>query len=389
MRPVVLDITRTVSRTIKGRVTGIDRVERAYIGHFLEYPSPVFFFCRIGRHDMVLERDAMATLYRLIGANGPWDRPALTALRPRDGQRRYRIERTVRRLARGHLPQAFAYLNVGHSNLGAGALRKMRRAGAEPLAVLVHDMIPLDFPQFCRPETARMFERKMRSVVALADVVICNSEHTSGRLSHWAATWGKDAPVRQVIPLGTDPLPQPAERPADARPYFVVLGTIEPRKNHRLLLDIWNGFTRTLPAGDIPHLHIIGERGWLNSGVFRTLDSADYMGKTVFEHGNLPDEAVARLLSGARALLFPSFAEGFGYPAIEALQLGTPVVSAPLPSLQELAPRGIIFIDAEDAKTWADTILTITRGAKPEVPAQNFPDWASHFHNVATVISHS
>ena len=387
MGPVVLDISRTVSRAARGRVTGIDRVERAYIAHFLEWPEPVAFVCKTRNRTAVLDRAGMEEFLALAASGGPWDRPDFWRLsQSADRKNLSAVFATVRRLARGTLPKSFVYLNVGHSNLDRGFLDSMRKAGASRLVVLVHDMIPLDFPGFCRAETTGKFATRMRAVTSCADLVICNSEQTAQRLDFWARKWGCADIRRQVIPLGTDPLPA-RPRAASGHPAFVVLGTIEPRKNHRLLLNIWSRFARDLPPESIPHLHIVGNRGWMNADVFKVLDTANFMGQTVFEHGPLPDEQVARLLAEARALLFPSFAEGFGYPAIEALQSGTPVLAAPLASLQEVVCKGITYIEPEDEAGWSDAILTLSSEAPMTVSPQDFPDWDNHFHNVATVLS--
>ncbi len=92
----------------------------------------------------------------------------------------------------------------------------------------------------------------------------------------WRDTLGiaRRAPVT-VAPIGTT-LAAPASAPPDldlSRPYFVALGTIEPRKNHALLLDAWDLLAQRLPASAVPRLFIFGRRGWCNEAVFARLDA--------------------------------------------------------------------------------------------------------------------
>ena len=321
---VVFDISRTVSGASQGFLTGIDRVERAYLEHFLESPNPVLFLARFNRDSALLNRQSMRELYKLVQQNGPWDKPGIGALL---GRRKYRksapIKKTVRRLAlswpflgRGlktHAPAGFTYLNVGHEKLWTSLWPKLRRSGAGKIVALIHDLIPIDFPQFTTPRSTANFGIRMKALTQHADFFIYNSADTEQRMHRRFKEWGTFVDG-QVVLLGTDPLPYtetPPIAPSTA-PYFVCLSTIEPRKNHRLLLDIWAGFHDCLPKNEIPHLHIVGRRGWLNEEVFSTLDTAPFMGKTVFEHSRMTDEQLGPLMKGAQALLFPSFTEGFG-----------------------------------------------------------------------------
>jgi glycosyltransferase involved in cell wall biosynthesis len=398
---VVFDISRTISGASQGFLTGIDRVERAYLEHFLESPNPVVFLARFNTQSALLNQQSMRELYTLIQQNGPWDKPGIGAIL---GRRKYRtaapIRHTVRRLAlswpfleRGlktHAPSGFTYLNVGHEKLLPSLWPKLRRSGAGRIVAMIHDLIPIDFPQFTVAKSTVNFGIRMQALTQNADFFIYNSTDTEQRMHRWFGKWGTSVDGRVVL-LGTDPLPVVNNPPPSITPYFVCLGTIEPRKNHKLLLDIWAEFHDTLPESEIPHLHIIGRRGWLNKTVFNTLDTARFMGKTVFEHSRMPDEQLGSLMKGARALLFPSFTEGFGYPLVEALQMQVPVICSDLPCFHEIAGDAPLYIDIKNQPLWRERVLdistsNITSNQLAKNPP-NFPKWDAHFHTIDTILA--
>jgi glycosyltransferase involved in cell wall biosynthesis len=285
-----------------------------------------------------------------------------------------------------HLPAGTAYLNVGHSNLTDRVLAAVRDGAGGRIAVLLHDTIPMDFPHYQRPGSAAKFAAMLARVRAGADLVICNSAHTARRARAHMGNWGPvpetivarlgvDVPVPGTLPDGFDP----------ARPWFMALGTIEPRKGHDLLLDLWDELQAdTRP--DTPRLLICGARGWNNAAVFRRLDKLPPDG-LVQEMPGLNDGQVAALLQGSCGLLFPSRAEGYGLPPIEAAALGVPVVCTDLPSLREVLGDIPVYAAETDRYLWRNMIGNLAGGRGRDQPGQAHrqfipPDWAQHFKTV-------
>jgi glycosyltransferase involved in cell wall biosynthesis len=165
---------------------------------------------------------------------------------------------------------------------------------------------------------------------------------------------------------------QPIATDAPAQPYFVTLGTIEPRKNHALLLNLWAQMPNP------PGLLILGGRGWSNAEVFARLDALPD-DSPIQERAGLSDGQIAFLLQGAQALLFPSFAEGFGIPALEAASLGTPVVAADLPVFQELLGEFAVYLDVTDSYSWMETIRRLATVGLAKRTVKTPPNWAEHF----------
>lgn len=386
MAAVLLDISRTISRAPYPHPTGIDRVEHAYIQHFLLKDGPVFFLSRVLKGYVLLDKAAMQAVWPMILGDAPWHNqdfiarlfshklPAMTN----------RAESTLRRVSLGtclraglakmlarHMPNGFTYLNIGHSNRKPALWQAVKASGAGQMLAMVHDVIPLDYPEFTRPDTAARFESELKATATACDALIYNSEDTANRTEKYLQKWGL-TPTPLPILLGTEPLPTPLPQPLASPAEFVILGTIEPRKNHQILLDIWPDISA--------ELHIIGQRGWQNEAVFSLLDTSPLMGKTVFEHPKLSDQALAQHLATARALLFPSFAEGFGYPLIEALQMGLPVICADLPCFREIAGDLPTYLPPEDIAAWKAAIQHAASSPREKIPDNvSFPTWDQHF----------
>ena len=386
MSAILLDISRTISRAPYPHPTGIDRVERAYIRHFLDADIPAFFLSRVLKGYVLLDKPAMQALWPKITGNVPWQSQDLIArlFSHKLPEATNRAESTLRRSALGsclrpklakllaqHLPRGFTYLNIGHSNRKPALWQAVRAAGAGKMLAMVHDVIPLDYPQYTRPDTAQRFEAELQATAAACDALIYNSEDTANRTEKYLQKWDL-SPISLPNFLGTEPLPAPPQASLANPAEFVILGTIEPRKNHQLLLDIWPDIEA--------HLHIIGQRGWQNESVFHTLNTHPMIGKTVFEHNNLSDRALANRLATARALLFPSFAEGFGYPLIEALQMRLPVICADLPCFYEVAGDLPIYLPPDNTRAWKTAIKTAAASPREKMPKTvSFPTWDQHF----------
>lgn len=384
-------------------LTGVDRVELAYLRHLAREPVPLFTIARSSLGFILLGPDANAALLaRITGAQGWGKADRLSRLsRSKSGPvqqaesdlRRLSLARCrprglARMLAR-HLPQGSAYLNTGHSNFSQRMTDAVKTGLNGRVAVFLHDTIPLDFPQYQRPETLPRFAGLMKRAQTQADLILCNSAATRDDLKrHFQA----DLPVPPiaVAHLGLDladpdPGALPPGLPLDG-PYFVAVGTIEPRKRHDLLLDVWDA----LPDPSGAPLFLCGARGWRNADVFARLDRYGPDAR-VRELPGLSDGAMAALVQNATALLFPSDAEGYGLPAMEAAALGTPVVCQHLPVFNECLGDIPVYAPVTDRYSWQHIIERLIQQHKSGVRAvqrQSYdpPNWADHFKIVLRLV---
>lgn len=395
----MLDITRLISRA-GGMATGVDRVELAYLRHLLADPVPLYAIARTTLGYVLLGGDGLAAIAARLTGDAPWGVPdrlsklarrkSVPVRQAESDLRRFALDRCLpRRL--GHmltrsLPAGLGYLNTGHSNLSQRMLWTLRHHAKARIAVLIHDTIPLDYPHYQRPGTPEKFRAMLRRVRSGADLIICNSRHTQTRVTQHMQGWG-GVPQMVVAHLGLD-LPAVGTIPPDLtlpRQYLVALGTIEPRKGHDMLLDVWDAMARE--TGDnTPGLLIIGRRGWNNKAVFDRLDALPE-NSAVRELSGLPDGAVAALLAGATGLLFPSHAEGFGLPPAEAAALGVPVISSDLPVIREILADIPVYVSSTERYQWEQAIQSLLKdhgkdGARRVGPAFIPPTWGEHFNTV-------
>ena len=394
----VLDITRLVGRA--GRVlTGVDRVELAYLRRFLADDVPCYFIARTSYGYVLLDRSGGQSILRAT-LKGEWGQSdLLSRLRfkmPKRVQaaqsfvRKHRVARCGRRrlalMLSEHLPKGVDLYIVGHTNLEFEFVSAFKLSVDARVHVMIHDTIPLDYPEVQRPQTVTDFNRQLRVVSEEADRVIAVSKVTNDSLTPHLQRHGRVPPIIVAHP-GIDPvMPRYAEIPPDldlSRPYFVTVGTIEPRKYHSLLLEVWE----SLDTEERPLLLICGNRGWLNQTVFEALDRGV---PDVIEVPDLSDSALAAVVHGSKGMLFPSIAEGFGMPPIEAAALGTPVVCADLPVYRETLGDRIVYLDPQDNYSWRETVNELKTNEDGErVAYVSLPKWDDHFAAVLGVATAS
>ena len=196
-----------------------------------------------------------------------------------------------------------------------------------PLVVTVHDLALLRHPEVFNRWSRAYGRLAVPRVVRAARLLIAVSEFTRDELVELLAV---DPERIRVVPNGISALFRP-DGPAAEGDYVLAVGTLEPRKNLRRLVEA----TRGLGA----ELRIVGARGW---------GEVDVDESHVRWLGEVPDEELAVLYRGARCVAYPSLYEGFGYPIAEAMACGTPVVTSAGGATDEVAGGAAVLVDPLD-----------------------------------------
>lgn len=363
---VLFDLSRLVRSRHKPFGTGVDRIDLA-IGldlvarfgadcHFLH--AGIHGICRL---EHSLGRAVLSHLDAVwngsssehMGKSDDWQLSVMPF-----------VDRVAHRFPRSIINQQTTYVVASHSGLGKvkGGMKRLDPKAEMKRVVYIHDLIPIDFPEYQRPQTYKQFVAYLDELFDAPVQVVANSRDTASRMQAHASAHDMTLSGTQVI-IPTLTFGAAASAPVDpsvraviedVRPYFVTLGTIEPRKNHLLLLEIWRMMA---DQKQMPRLCIIGKRGWENENVIDMLERSPTIREHVVEFGDLGDHEVQRLLKGARALLFPSFAEGLGIPLLEAGALGVPAIVSDIPVFHEIAPSDTVFLNPIDGLGWMREIL--------------------------------
>lgn len=379
MGEILIDVTRLLDRALQGRLpTGVDRVSLAYVRHF---SSRAVALVRVaGRWVELGQADSRRVFDELLGPSEHFGRVVRWCVGSGYALRWHR--------AGG--PRVL--LNTGHSGLDHTSYAfQVRRRGLRPVFFL-HDIIPITHPEYCRLGEAEKHHRRLATMASVGRGLIVNSAATHVALKGYAGELGWALPPCAVAPLAPAHLPPPAPNRLLAEPYFVVLGTIESRKNHLLLLHIWRQLVEEMGPG-APRLVLIGQRGWECEQVVDMLERCEMLRGFVIEHARCGDQELATWLHHAQALLFPSFAEGFGMPLVEALALGVPVIASDLPAFHEAAGEIPEYLDPLDGRAWKETILAyalpdsaVRRTQCMRMDGFRAPVWEDHFARVDGLI---
>ncbi|MEP2531583.1 glycosyltransferase family 1 protein [Shimia sp.] len=404
----LLELTRVLG-VAGARPSGVDRVCLAYLKAVVEAPEPSFGLARTRLGFVLIDNDGMRGLLLRLEQRVPWGTPDLLSKLLRKSKdfrqitesdlRRLSIARcTPARLGRmlqRNVPPGTVYLNVDQANFSQTTLAAIKTVPHAQVSIFLHDAIPLDYPEYQTPQSIERFRGYLSATQMYADMILTNSDVSKDAIErHLDRT--RRTPSIEVAHLGVDTdFFQSVNNPVMPNipgPYFVCIGTIEPRKNHVLLLDVWDRMAKSLPMDDMPHLVICGRRGWMVDDLTARLDASPLKGAFVHEFNDLDDDALFSMLRDAAGLVFPSLAEGYGLPPAEAAAMGVPVICSDLPVLREILSDYPIYAGVSDSYSWEKAIRSLAKAHR----ANKKPDgqtgkryspatWEAHFNTVLKV----
>jgi glycosyltransferase involved in cell wall biosynthesis len=235
---------------------------------------------------------------------------------------------------------------------------RLRRERRVRIASVCHDVIPLLFPQYCHRATVRDFPPYFLKLAAASEVMFCiseNSKRDAGRVLRQA---GAPVPQMEVIRLGDDLSPAtgavcPEIREICRQRFMLCVGTLERRKNHRVLYHALRLMRESMPEDSVPLLVFAGKPGWGVSDLLSdiALDPVT-QGHIKLLHG-ASDAELAELYRHAVCCLFPSYYEGWGLPVAEGLSHGKAVLASNTSSVPEIGGELVTYLDPLNPREWA------------------------------------
>ena len=221
-------------------------------------------------------------------------------------------------------------------------------------AVLVHDVLPLTNADLWPAGRRALKKGAFRSLRTARPTVFTSTEYNAAQIRRLL---GVEA---TVVRFGCGQL---ADAAADAalsgplpprQPYVIAVGTLEPRKNLLALVDSFEGVTRLLPELE---LRLVGRGAERYEALLTERIAMSPVREQIHIHRDIDRQEALEMISRATALVFPSLAEGFGLPVIEALALGTPVVASDLPEIRSWAGDAAAYAPATDSEAWVEAIV--------------------------------
>ncbi|MGC5777389.1 glycosyltransferase family 4 protein [Methylobacterium sp. NFXW15] len=422
-RPKAFDLTRLLTRLRHSSPSGIDRVDLAYAHAVLDEPGESVGVVSTVFGPRVLAREEARAVVATVEAGWVEDRPAeqdpafrrlatrlgspLTgereihappAFSARD-RRLIQARTAARLLARSRpiaaLPRDSLYLHTSHLRLDIpGRFDWLYDRRDVRAAFFVHDVIPISHPEYGRDGEAARHETRMRTVGRHAAALLVNSQDTGRRTLGLLDAWGFPRPPVAVGHLGVEPaFGREGLRLAPPGPVFLACGTIESRKNHLLLFQLWRELAERHGAST-PTLVVVGRRGWEAESAIDMLERCPGVKAHVVEASGLSTHGLAALMRSCTALLMPSFTEGYGIPVVEAAASGLPVVASDIPAHREIAEGLALFRDPLDGPGWLAAIESLSKSGSPRradlasrLEGYRPPDWAGHFAAVGPTLA--
>jgi len=228
-----------------------------------------------------------------------------------------------------------------------------------PLVVSIHDLSIYRYPDFFRPANRHYLQAFTRATARRADRILASSEHTRRDVIDILSV----PPERvEVVHLGIDERMMRPQTDAQRMEQFrrrrslperiiLFVGTLEPRKNLPTLIAAYG---RLVARHHIPHtLVVAGGKGWYYEHIEEAVQRLGLTERVIFP-GYVPDEELPMWYSAADLFVYPSLYEGFGFPPLEAMACGTPVVVADTSSLPEVVGRAGLLFPPDDVEALAE-----------------------------------
>ena len=232
---------------------------------------------------------------------------------------------------------------------------------AQDLGNMGLDILPVRIPETFEAELVARFDAWLKWACRHVDAMVCVSHSTQTDLqNYFAEQFLANPPCLGTFRLGCNPrLDKAGPRPQivqeleliGRRPWLLCVGTLEPRKNHDLLLDACE---RLWDSGRLFGLVFVGRIGWRSERLINRIAQHPHLRHWLHVYHDLSDSELDLAYEGATGVVMPSLAEGLGLPVIEALMHNKPVIASDIPPHRETGQDHCLFFDPDDETALCD-----------------------------------
>lgn len=257
------------------------------------------------------------------------------------------------------------------------------------IVLLIYDVIPVTHPEFFSDINCMKFNQYLPAYLKVVDGVIAISRSTMDGVIQYCqkAGIGRDiafdyfylgADFSSEIP-SDDPSSPLVENLGQER-FFLMVGTIEPRKNHVYVLD---AFEKLWQEGSNFKLCIVGKVGWKCDAIVKRMTSSAYFNKNLFVFNDLNDADLKYLLKRSCAVVIASIVEGFGLPVVEAMHFQKTLLASDIPVFREIGKDYPLYFPLDDNKILSELVFQVANGSlKSESICHGWMSWDESVHEL-------
>ncbi|WP_121628377.1 glycosyltransferase [Poseidonibacter antarcticus] len=246
------------------------------------------------------------------------------------------------------------------------------------VVAVIYDLIPIRYSQFCDDNLPIYFKKWLGAAASYCDGFIAISNTVEKDLKEYFDTFypketknkfysyfllGADFAYKTFNISSTNIANNLKELYTSNKNIYLIVCTVEPRKNHKYLLDV---FDKLWEQNYDVTLNIVGKKGWMIDELINRIYNHEKYNKNLFYFDKINDEELNYCYQNSKMLLFPSFVEGFGLPIIESLNNKLPVLASDIPIHREVGKDKIAYFDLDNINDLVNKIITIEKNGIPD-----------------------
>lgn len=275
-------------------------------------------------------------------------------------------------------------INVNELDFNKDFFQQAKKIGIKVLFIL-YDLIPIDYPEYYKKRDTKLFSKWLEEA-AKFDGFLAISNYSKERLMHWSQETKTSIPPVQVFGLGSNFSPSNEDRDTTEKipvekPYYLMVGTIEPRKGHE---DVLEAFDEYWDKGGQARCVFVGRKGWKVRQIVQRLEHHKEFNHKLFWLKGIEDSVLKKLYNEAEAVIVAAHVEGYGLPIVEALNYKKTVLARDIPIFREIGGEFIQYF-----KDPSELASLISKGKNSYLQSKDYEskNWHTSFKEMYKAIT--